>query len=265
MAAARDRAARLRARRRDLEEAAQRATTAPDARHAGALRFARALRGHSVAIIAEVKRRSPSAGEIRASLNAADQAVAYAAGGAAAISVLTEPERFGGRPDDLSDVRRRVQLPVLCKDFLLDPLQLTEAKALGASAALLIVRALDQTTLCELMAVADALALDALVEIHTAAEGERALAAGARVLGVNNRDLETLVVDSTLASRLIPDLPPEVIAVAESGVTSRKDVEAAAAAGADAVLVGTALSAATDPTGAVRALSGVTRRIDRRR
>jgi indole-3-glycerol phosphate synthase len=211
-------------------------------------------------VIAEVKRRSPSGGDINLGLDAADQAAAYAMGGAAAISVLTEPDRFNGRAEDLSAVRSRVQIPALRKDFLVDPLQLIEAKALGASAVLLIVRAVDPVCMGELIDAARALGLELLVEAHTDGELERAVTSGLRVIGVNNRDLETLRVDPTLAHRLIPTLPPEVIAIAESGITTRADVEAAAAVGADAVLVGTALSAAAEPTAAVRALSTVSRR-----
>jgi indole-3-glycerol phosphate synthase len=249
--AASDRAARTLPRRSELERAAQRIATAPP--------FAPALRGQAIAVIAEVKRRSPSKGDINLRLDAAEQAAAYAAGGAAAISVLTEPERFGGRAEDLADVCTRVRLPTLRKDFIVDPIQLVETKALGASAALVIVRALDPVKLGELMDVARALGLELLVEVHTEAEAERALAAGARVVGVNNRDLETLQVDPGLALRLIPRLPPDVIAVVESGIVSRVDVERAAAAGADAVLVGSALSGASEPTAAVRLLSTVPR------
>jgi len=257
VAASRVRVSRLEPHRRDLDDAARRAEAPPP--------FAAALLGDAIAVIAEVKRRSPSGGDINLGLDAADQAAAYAEGGAAAISVLTEPDRFNGRAQDLSAVRGRVRLPVLRKDFLVDPLQLVEARALGASAALLIVRAVDPVCMGELVDAARGLALDLLVEIHTDAEAERALAAGVRVIGVNNRDLETLQVDPALAHRLIPTLPSEVIAIAESGIVTRADVEAAAGAGADAVLVGTALSAAPDPAAAVRALRAVPRQPARRR
>jgi indole-3-glycerol phosphate synthase len=253
VAASRLRAARLEPVRRDLEDVARRAAVPPS--------FATSLRGSRIAVIAEVKRRSPSRGDINPGLDAADQALAYADGGAAAISVLTEPDRFNGRPEDLTAVRARVDLPVLRKDFLIDPLQLVEARALGASAALVIVRAVDPVCLGELVDAARVLGLDLLVEIHTEGEADRALATGARVIGVNNRDLETLAVDPTRAHRLIPQLPPDVVAVAESGIVTRADVEAAAAVGADAVLVGTALSAASDPTALVRALGAVPRRL----
>jgi len=252
VAAARVRVARLRPHRRDLEDAARRAEVPSP--------FGAALRGSAVAVIAEVKRRSPSGGDINLGLDAADQAAAYAAGGAAAVSVLTEPDRFNGRLEDLVSVRQRVRIPTLRKDFLVDPLQLVEARAAGAAAALLIVRALDPVGMSELVDAARDLGLDLLVEIHTEREAERALAAGARIIGVNNRDLETLRVDPTLAHRLIPALPDDVIAVAESGIAGLVDVQAAARAGADAVLIGTALSSAPDPAAAVRSLSAVPRR-----
>jgi indole-3-glycerol phosphate synthase len=257
VAAARIRADRLKARRDELDAAAGNSPKPPS--------FVNALRRDTVAVIAEVKRRSPSQGDINPTLDAASQSAAYAAGGAAAVSVLTEPERFGGTLDDLAAVRRRVGLPVLRKDFLIDPLQLLESRASGASAALVIVRAVDPGLLAELLATGRAAGLDLLVEIHTEAEAERALAGGAAVIGVNNRNLETLEVDPTLAARIIPQLPAGVVAIAESGIGGTADVEVAAAAGADAVLVGTALSGAVDVPRAVRALCGVARQSARRR
>jgi indole-3-glycerol phosphate synthase len=257
IAAARIRAARLKTRQRELEGAASRSPVPPS--------FARALRCDTVAVIAEVKRRSPSQGDINPTLDAADQSAAYAAGGAAAVSVLTEPERFGGTLDDLATVRRRVALPVLRKDFLVDSLQLVESRAWGASAALVIVRAVDPVLFTDLLATGRAIGLDLLVEVHTEAEAERALAGGATVIGVNNRDLETLEVDPTLAVRIIPQLPRGVVAIAESGIASLADVETVAAAGADAVLVGTVLSGAADAPRAVRSLCGVAREPARRR
>jgi indole-3-glycerol phosphate synthase len=251
VAAAGLRAERLKATRETITAAA-RCAPAPPA-------FASALRREHVTVIAEVKRRSPSRGDINPGLDAAGRARDYAAGGAAAISVLTEPDRFAGRLDDLSAVRASVELPVLRKDFLIDPLQLIETRALGASAGLVIVRAVDPTQLRELVSAGGELGLELLVEVHTAGEVEVALAAGARVVGVNNRDLESLHVDPTVARRLIPMLPPEIIAVAESGVADRADVEAVAAVGADAVLVGTVLSAALDAAVSVRMLSTVPR------
>jgi indole-3-glycerol phosphate synthase len=224
-------------------------------------RFLAALGRTDVAVIAEVKRRSPSAGEINGALQAGDRAAAYAAGGAAALSVLTEPGRFGGSGDDIRAAHARVGIPILRKDFIVDTVQLVEARALGAAAALLIVRALDQPHLVALVEAARALGLEPLLEVRDARELARALAAGARVIGVNSRDLETLQVDAETVARVIPTVPRGVIAVAESGLRDAADVERAALVGADAVLVGSALSAATDPVGAVAALTGVSRHV----
>ncbi|HEU4723628.1 MAG TPA: indole-3-glycerol phosphate synthase TrpC, partial [Gemmatimonadaceae bacterium] len=162
-----------------------------------------ALRAADVRIIAEVKRRSPSKGVIAASLDAPEQAAAYVTGGAAAISVLTEPAHFGGSPEDLRAVRERVSVPVLKKDFHVRPIQLVEARALGASAALLIARALAPDRLREMMDVARGLGLEVLVEVRDEAELDRALECGASMIGVNNRDLETLVIDAATAERLV--------------------------------------------------------------
>jgi indole-3-glycerol phosphate synthase len=221
----------------------------------------RAVRGAAdVSILAEVKRRSPSKGIIAASLGAVEQSRAYGAGGAIGVSILTEPVHFGGSNDDLLAVRVETQLPVLKKDFHVRPIQLVEARALGASAALLIVRALSPERLVEMMEAGRALGLELLVEVRDQRELERALDAGATMIGVNNRDLETLEIDPTTAERIIPLMPRTVTAIAESGVKSRADVERYAAIGADAVLVGSSLSAATDPAAATRALTGVPRR-----
>ncbi len=229
-------------------------------RDAGIPSFAAALRaGPMIAVIAEVKRRSPSKGEINAALSASAQAVAYAAGGAAAISVLTEPQHFGGSLTDLADARAAVSIPLLRKDFVLDRSQLWEARAAGASGVLLIARALEPALLDELAAEAIAMGLEPLVEVRSEGELARALATEAPVLGVNQRDLETLVVDPAVAERLLPLVPRARVAVSESGVRDRAGVERAAASGADAVLVGSALSAAADPSAAVRALTGVPR------
>lgn len=212
-----------------------------------------------MSILAEVKRRSPSKGWINAGLSAAEQAVAYEKGGAAAISVLTEPDHFGGEPQDVRRVRERVKLPVLEKDFHVAPVQLAQARALGASAALLIVRALAPDELRRLLDAGAELGLELLVEAHDAEELDAALEAGATLVGVNNRNLETLEIDPDNAVRLIPRIPQSVVAVAESGVASARDVQRMAAAGADAVLVGSSISAAVDPVESVRALSGVPR------
>ena len=210
-------------------------------------------------IIAEIKRRSPSKGWIQPSIAAGDQGSAYQAGGAAAISVLTEPVHFGGSPEDLIDVRARVGIPVLKKDFHIDPIQLVEAKALGASAALLIVRALSPDALRRMADAGRSLGLELLIEVRNDEELARALDVGAEVVGVNNRNLETLVIEPGTAERMLELIPSSVVAVAESGVASRSDVERFARHGADAVLVGSVVSAADDPTGAVRALAGVER------
>ncbi|HSQ31672.1 MAG TPA: indole-3-glycerol phosphate synthase TrpC [Gemmatimonadaceae bacterium] len=221
--------------------------------------FAAALRARHVAVIAEVKRKSPSKGWINPGLSAGEQAAAYASGGAAAISVLTESAHFGGSTDDLRAVRRQVGQPVLKKDFHVDPVQLLEAKAAGASAALLIVRALSHDALQRMADAAAELELECLVEVRDADELDRALAIGAPVIGVNSRNLETLAVDSAAAERLIRQIPETIVAIAESAVSSREDVERLARAGADAVLVGSAVSAASDPAAAVRRLAGVPR------
>jgi len=210
-----------------------------------------------VAVIAEVKRASPSKGPIAPGLDAPVQAVRYVRGGAAAISILTEPTRFGGSLDDLRAVAAAVPVPVIRKDFLVHPVQLLEARVAGAAAALLIVRALAPDLLPRLVEAGRGCGLALLVEVRTEGEVARALAAGADILGVNNRDLETLVIDPATAGRVIPAIPPTCVRVAESGMSTAVEVRAAADAGADAVLVGSAVSAAADPEAAVRALTGV--------
>jgi indole-3-glycerol phosphate synthase len=222
--------------------------------------FAAALRGASVGVIAEVKRRSPSMGPIREGADAPELAARYASAGAVAISVLTEPTRFGGSLEDLEAVARAVRLPVLRKDFVIHPLQVYEARACGAAAVLLIVRALTDEQLQELAALAHHLGLDTLVEVHAAGEVTRALACAPRAVGVNARDLGTLVMDGALVGALLPGIPEGIAAVAESGLASRADVERVALAGADAVLVGTAAAKALDPGAVVAAMSGVVRR-----
>lgn len=221
--------------------------------------FAAALRGATIRVIAEVKRSSPSKGAIAPGLDARAQAAAYVAGGAAAISVLTEPSRFGGSLDDLRAVAPAVSVPVIRKDFIVDPVQLWEARAAGASAALLIVRALSPELLPRLADAAREAGLATLVEIRDEDELERALAINADVIGVNNRNLETLVIDVRTAPGVIPHIPAHCVAVAESGMTQPADVLPAADVGADAILVGSAISAAGDPTAAVRALASIAR------
>jgi indole-3-glycerol phosphate synthase len=212
-----------------------------------------------VAVIAEVKRRSPSAGSIREGLNASDRAILYATHGAAAISVLTDEPYFGGSIGDLESVAQRSPVPVLRKDFILDEVQILEARAAGASGVLLIVRALDQARLEALLRYASELGLDALVEVHGPGELDRALEAGAGVIGVNCRDLDTFRLDPVTAWRIIRQVPPDRIAVAESGMVGQSDVVRASEAGADAVLVGTALSAAASPESLLGEISKVAR------
>jgi indole-3-glycerol phosphate synthase len=213
-----------------------------------------------VALIAELKRCSPSAGEIQAGLDPVRHAAAYAEAGAAALSVLTDGPHFGGSLQDLEAVARRVPLPVLRKDFILDEAQILEARAAGAAAVLLIVRALSPDRLTALATSARAWGLDCLVEVHDRAELDRALDAGADLIGVNSRNLDDFRIDTKAAWSLIPRIPPDLLVVAESGMSGASDVAAAAAAGADAVLIGTALSAARDPGRLARELAGVPRR-----
>jgi indole-3-glycerol phosphate synthase len=219
--------------------------------------LAAALRGAAVGVLAEVKRRSPSKGMIADGLDAVEQASAYQDGGAAGVSILTEPNHFAGSIEDLKDVRASVPLPILKKDFHVDPIQLIEARVLGASAALLIARALPPQRLIDLVEQGRALGLELLVEVRDESELETAIRSGASMIGVNNRNLETLVIDPATSDRLIPLVPAGIVAVAESGVSSRADVERYASIGADAVLVGSALSASSDPRAATSALTGV--------
>jgi indole-3-glycerol phosphate synthase len=221
--------------------------------------LAKALRLDRVAVIAEVKRKSPSKGVIKADLSAVDQARAYAGGGAAAISVLTEPNHFNGSVDDLVAVAAAVDIPALKKDFHIDPLQLLEARAHGATAALLIVRALRPDRFSEMLSTAHSLSLETIVEIRDEEELRLALDCGASIIGINNRNLETLVIDPATSERLLPLIPPSVIAIAESGMSTREDVERVAALGADAVLIGSSLSASGDPTSMVRKFASVPR------
>jgi indole-3-glycerol phosphate synthase / phosphoribosylanthranilate isomerase len=223
--------------------------------------FATALRrAGEVAVIAEFKRRSPSAGWLRPGADAATVAAGYAAAGAAALSVLTDARYFGGSLDDVRAVRAAVDVPVLRKDFVIDELQLAEARAAGADAVLLIARILPGARLGELYAAAGEHGLGVLVEVHDEAELERAVEIGARVVGVNNRDLDALTTDRRLALRLAPRLPADRVAVAESGLRDAGDVEAVGLAGCEAVLVGESLLKTPDPAAALAALVGRPRR-----
>ena len=221
--------------------------------------FAAALKRDDVAVIAEVKRSSPSKGVINAGIDIGAQVVDYTRGGAAAVSILTEGTRFGGSNDDLLKARKATPLPLLKKDFHVDVVQILEAKALGASAALLIVRAVTPETLRQLIDVAKDISLETLVEIRTEQELDLALSCGATIIGVNNRNLETLEIDPENSLRLIPMIPKDVVAIGESGVKSADDVRRLGEAGADAVLVGSEVSAARDPVTAVRSLTGIRR------
>jgi indole-3-glycerol phosphate synthase len=222
-------------------------------------RLAPALRGSMVAVVAEIKRKSPSKGVLAGSLDPGRQAAAFERGGAAAISVLTEPTWFDGSMADLSAVRAQVALPILRKDFHIDPLQLVEARAASATAVLLIARALPQAQLTRLMEFATKLGLEAIVEVRTEGELARALECGAKIVGVNSRDLETLEIDERVPERLMPLVPADVIGIWESGVHDVASVRRAADCGADAVLVGSALSKASDPAALVRELGSVAR------
>jgi indole-3-glycerol phosphate synthase len=229
-----------------------RAADAPPARG-----LAAALRHPSlVRVLAEVKRRSPSAGEIRPGADPAEIAREYEAGGAAALSVLTDAGYFGGSLEALEAVRAAVELPILRKDFVIDALQIWEARAAGADAVLLIARILDDARLGELQGLASELGLDSLVEVHDTHELERALAAGSRLVGVNNRDLKTFGTDLELSIALASAVPAAVTLVAESGIRTAEDVRRLGRAGVDAVLVGESLMRQPDVRAAVAALAG---------
>lgn len=220
--------------------------------------FESALRppaGTRVRLIAEVKRASPSQGLFRADLDPIAQASTYAAAGAAAVSVLTDARYFHGSLDDLVQVRRAVPVPVLRKEFIVDEYQLWEAREAGADAVLLIVAALEDAALRDLLAAAKGAGLATLVEVHTAGELDRALRLGAPVIGVNNRDLQTLTTTLAPSLALLPQIPPGPIAVSESGLRTGADVAQVVAAGAHAVLVGETLLRAEDVAAKVRELS----------
>jgi indole-3-glycerol phosphate synthase len=229
-----------------LDELKERAARTREARDGVA-----ALRGEGVKVICEVKRSSPSKGALAAIADPAALAADYEAGGAAAISVLTEQRRFGGSLADLEAVRAKVDIPVLRKDFIVTSYQLWEARAHGADIALLIVAALDQPALESLIERAGSIGLTALVEVHDEDEAERAVDAGARVIGVNARNLKTLQVDRSTFARVAPEIPDHIVKVAESGVRGPHDLIAYANDGADAVLVGESLVTGRDPRTAV--------------
>jgi indole-3-glycerol phosphate synthase len=216
--------------------------------------FAAAIAGPSVRIIAEVKRASPSAGQIRSDADPAAVARAYEQAGAAAVSVLTDCRYFSGSLADLRAVKTAVRLPVLRKDFIIDPYQVYEARAAGADAILLIAGTMPAEGLGTLRGLAAALGMAVVVETHTDADVRDALAAGARIIGINNRNLCTLAVDLDVTRRLRPRIPPDVVVVSESGIETAGDVQRVCAAGINAVLVGTALMANPDPAAALRVL-----------
>jgi len=235
-----------------LDRLKELALKAPDARDAvAALRPVDEDGNGRVTVIAEVKRSSPSKGMLAAIGDPAGLARDYEAGGASVISVLTEKRRFGGSLQDLADVRAAVDVPVLRKDFVVSSYQVWEARAWGADVVLLIVAALEQPALESLVERVHSLGMTALVEVHDAEEVQRAVDAGARVIGVNARDLRTLEVDRTTFARVAGLVPPSVVRVAESGVRGPHDVLEYARAGADAVLVGESLVTGRDPREAV--------------
>ncbi len=216
--------------------------------------------GATVAVMAEVKRRSPGAGEIRPGLDPGALGRAYQDHGAAAISVLTDTGYFGGSLEDLVRVREAATIPVFRKEFIIHPVQLLEARAAGADGILLIARILEEARIRDLHAQALDLGLTPLVEVHEEEELKKALAAGARVIGINNRDLRTFQTSLDVTLTFLPHLPPEVVVISESGIRTPDDVDRLGAAGVHGILVGEAVLRAPDPGGAVAALSGRKRR-----
>jgi indole-3-glycerol phosphate synthase len=234
---------------RDLDALATAAASAPPPRP-----FRQALARSGLSLIAEIKRRSPSAGDLAPDLVPSQLAGRYEGGGAAALSVLTDRQFFGGSPADLQEARAACDLPVLRKDFTVCDADIYDARLMGADAVLLIVAALSGDELKRFLSLAGDLGLAALVEVHTEAELDRALAAGADLVGVNQRDLHTFQVDRDRARRLAEQMPTGIVKVAESGVRSNADVAQLAAGGYDAVLIGETLVRAADPAAALRDL-----------
>jgi len=230
-----------------------------DFEHAAAARgeargFGVALAKPGMSVIAEIKRRSPSAGDIDADLDPARQAAAYESGGADAISVLTEPEFFGGSLEDLESVREAVAIPILRKDFTRNQAQVWESRAWGADAVLLIVATLGDTLLEGLLTLSREIGIDAVVEAHTADDLDRAVGLGASIIGVNNRDLATFKTDLAVAESLTTRIPPGTLSIGESGVSSPEGAARMREAGYDAILVGEALVRSSDPSALVAAL-----------
>ena len=246
------------ARRRDAEEAERslplaevmrRLEDAPPARD-----FAAAFRGEEVHVIAELKKASPSEGLIREDFRPVELARALEAAGASALSVLCEPHRFLGNVEYLKAARAEVKVPVLFKDFVTTPYQVAAARLAGADAVLLIAAALDDASLVSLLAQTRSLGFAALVETHTAEEIDRAVAAGAGVVGVNCRDLRTFKTDPAITARLIGGIPSSCVRIAESGMRTAEDIAMLRSAGADGFLIGTTLMRAADPAAALGAL-----------
>jgi len=238
-------------RRRPLGELHEQMSQAPAPLDAHAV-----LKGDQIKVIAEVKRASPSKGALSSIGDPAALAEQYENAGASVISVLTEERRFKGSLADLTSVRDRVSIPILRKDFMVDEYQFFEARAHGADMVLLIVAALAKSQLRDFYDLATEMGMAALIEVHTADELERAMEITPRIIGVNSRNLKTLEVNPVAFSELIPQIPNEVIRVAESGISQRSDVEFAQSHGADAILVGEALVTSADPNLAMRTLSG---------
>lgn len=242
-------------RRRAQRPQAELEAAGPELRRSQPRPFADALRRPGLSVIAEHKRRSPSAGVIREGIELEDVVGAYERAGARALSILTEEVGFGGTLDDLGRARAASTLPLLRKDFIVDPYQVTESHAYGADAILLIVAALAPDRLAALYAQARSLGLGVLVEVHDAAELEVAASLGVEVIGINNRDLTTLAVDTERTFALLPSVPPGTVTVSESGWRVRSELERLEAAGVDAVLIGEALMRAPDIEAACRALT----------
>ena len=255
----------LSARKRELSEGAlakrlAQAEERPDARPPhGALRSA--LAAGPLALIAEIKRRAPSAGALRSELDAGALAAAYARSGASALSVLTERAHFGGSLADLQAARSACALPLLRKDFIIDPYQLLEARVAGADAVLLIVAALSDRELGALLAQARSLGLDALVEVHDRAQLDRALCAGAAIIGINNRDLRDFSVDLTRTHQLLSAIPAQALIVSESGIESAKQLLELREAGVHGALIGSSLMRARDPARALAQLVAALERV----
>jgi indole-3-glycerol phosphate synthase len=218
--------------------------------------FRGALTGGGVALIAECKQRSPSGGVLQATYDPVSLAQRYATNGAAAVSVLTEPDFFGGSLEDLKAVRSAVEVPVLCKDFIIDPIQLAAARGAGADAVLLIAAILDDDELLEFNEQAELLGMDVVVEVHDEVQLGRALEIEPEIIGINNRDLTRMRTDKTITARLRPLIPRDCTVISESGIDSRADIDELARLGIDAALVGESLLRASDLEAKVRELAG---------